>query len=197
MDGGRVAIQFNVQDVGLPCAGSVAKQVTAASPALRFFVTAQPLYLTSRTGALESPYAAIAKFGIKSVVSVRDPSELLDQPNAYDMTESGELIINGLSFTNAPLPHFIPVTPTPGATQADLTQAQFNVQAADAAAALNGWTQPALVHCSTGDRASAVFGVYLIMFCGYSNADAFTFATQRLVLQNAAFKTFLQGFKKP
>jgi protein tyrosine phosphatase (PTP) superfamily phosphohydrolase (DUF442 family) len=192
-----MAIQFNVETVALPCAGSVALRVTSAKPALTFYVTAQPVYQLSRTGDLESPYAVFAKAGIKSLVSVRDPSEIADQPNAYDLTESGQLIINGVSFTNTPLPHFIQVTPTPGAPQTDLTQAQFNMQATNAATALANWTAPALVHCSTGDRASAVFAIYLILSCGYSNAEALAFATGKLVLQNAAFKGFVAGYKKP
>ncbi|MFA6265018.1 MAG: hypothetical protein WC670_04785 [Pseudolabrys sp.] len=192
-----MAIQFNVQDFSLPCAGRVAKEVTSTSPVLRFFVTAQPVYTTSAGGVLENPYTAIARAGIESVVSVRDPGEAIYEPNPYDITEPGQLILNAVSFTNVPLPHFIPATPTPGAPQTDLTQAQFNLQAYDAAGALANWTPPALVHCSTGDRASAVFGVYLIVSCGYSNADALAFATGKLVLQNAAFKTFLKSFKKP
>lgn len=186
------AIAFDVKPYPLPTANNVSLQVTSAAPSLTFYVTAQPIYSTT-----VNPYATIAGVGIKSVVSVRDPSEILDQPNAFDLTEPGQLIINGAGLTNAPLPHYIPSSPTPGAPQQELSQAEFNLQAYAAATAINGWPQPLLVHCSTGDRASAAFAIYLIAYCGYSNQAAFDFATGELVLQNAAFKAFVLGFTKP
>jgi protein tyrosine phosphatase (PTP) superfamily phosphohydrolase (DUF442 family) len=191
-----MAIAFNVKPFALPTANNVSLQVTSTEPALTFYVTAQPIY--SMAGQqLQIPYAAIARAGIKSVVSVRDPSEILDQTNPFDLTEPGQLIINGAGFANAPLPHYIPSTPTPGAPQQELTQAEFNVQAYAAAMAINSWPQPLLVHCSTGDRASAAFASYLVAYCGYANRAALDFATGKLVLQNAAFKTFVLGFAKP
>lgn len=190
-----MAVEFNVRSADLPCAGRVALEVSTA--ALTFYVTAQPIYTTLANGSLSNPYAAITAAGIRSVISVRDPGEIIDQPNPYDLTEAGQLILSGASFTNAPLPHFIPQTPTPGAPQADLTQAQFNVQATNAAIAFGNWTRPTLVHCSTGDRASALFAIYLILTWGYSNSAALDFAVGKLVLQNVAFKSFVANYKKP
>jgi len=187
-----MAIAFNVKPYSLPTANNVSLQVTSSAPSLTFYVTAQPIY-----GTAPNPYQVIAAAGIKSVVSVRDPSEIVDQPNAFDLTEPGQLIINGAGFSNAPLPHYIPLSPVPGAQPQDLTQAEFNVQAYAAAMAINSGAQPLLVHCSTGDRASAAFAVYLILHGGYTNRDALNFATGKLVLQNAAFKTFVLGFTKP
>ena len=189
-------ISFDVYPVPLPCAGGVALQVTSSNPKLTYYVTAQPIYKTASNGSLDNPYGVIAGL-TKSVISVRDPGEAIYQPNPYDITEPGQLVLYGASFTNTPLPHYIAKSPTPGAPQTDLTQAQFNVQAFNAALALSTWKQPALIHCSTGDRASAAFGVFLIVSGGYTNLQALDFATTRLVLQNEAFKTFLRYFEKP
>lgn len=43
-------------------------------------------------------------------------------------------------------------------------------------AALALLPQPLLVHCSSGDRASALWAVHLIVDCGLSTADAISYA---------------------
>ena len=64
------------------------------------------------------------------------------------------------------------------------------------ARALNEGQQPCLVHCSSGDRASAAFGCYLISFCGFSHKEALAFA-QGLALQNAQFIAYLNAYPLP
>src|SRR5258708_26906559 len=65
-----------------------------------FYVTSQPVYLWP--GA--SPYQAIAQAGITALVSVRDSSEYTIPFNPFDLTETDQLILNSLAYTNIPLP---------------------------------------------------------------------------------------------
>jgi hypothetical protein len=57
------------------------------------------------------------------------------------------------------------------------------------------WRTPILIHCSSGDRASAAFAVFLITYYGYTNAQAVQYATQDLAL--AVFTPFVQNYSKP
>lgn len=139
-----------------------------------YYVTAQP-----------TAYPPIAAAKIASVLCVRDPSETT-QPNAFDPGEADSLIPLGVSYTNVPLPH-VPA----------MTQAQFNMQAYNAAVVIKSWPETLLVHCSTGDRASAAFAVFMIQFAGWPNAQAAAFAQSQLALANALFIQQVNAYTKP
>jgi protein tyrosine phosphatase (PTP) superfamily phosphohydrolase (DUF442 family) len=160
----------------LPVAGNVCFDIDAT-----WYVTAQPIYVWPGT----SPYQIIAQTGIKTVLSVRDPQEVILPLTPVDLTEVSQLIGNGVAFTNVPLPHIA------------MTQAQFNQQAWKAATVIKQWPTPLLVHCSTGDRASAAFAAYLISCGGLNNSDAVTFAREQLALQNAQFIAWLEAYAPP
>jgi protein tyrosine phosphatase (PTP) superfamily phosphohydrolase (DUF442 family) len=167
-------LDLKVSACSLPVAGNVCINLGA------FVITAQPIY-----SATVNPYQAIAQFGIKSVLCVRDPQEVIVQPNPFDLTESQELILNGVTYTNVPMPHIT------------MTQQQFNAQAYNAATVIDGWPKPILIHCSSGDRASAMFAAYLIAYRGVSNGEAVEFATKSLALQNQQFVGYVIEFQKP
>ena len=143
------------------------------------------------TGQPSTPaYAAIAGAGIKAVVCVRQPGEAavpppVPPPPPFDTNEAKELAALGVSYAN------VPITRT-------MTQAQFDVAATQAAkeflqVAVQG---PALIHCSTGDRASSVFAVGLIAF-GMSHADAIQYASNSLLLANSSIIALVQGYTVP
>jgi protein tyrosine phosphatase (PTP) superfamily phosphohydrolase (DUF442 family) len=148
----------------------------------RYYVTGQP----------SSPaYAAIAAAGIRSVVCVRQPGEPAVPPpvppvTPFDTTEEAQLAKLGVSY------HNIPITRT-------MTQQQFDTAATQAAIALlnNGGRGPALIHCSTGDRAASVFAVVLILAARFSNADAADFAINSLLLANPNMIELVLGYKPP
>jgi protein tyrosine phosphatase (PTP) superfamily phosphohydrolase (DUF442 family) len=172
-----MTINFAVAKCTLPVAHDVCFKLTG--PKI-FYVTSQPVYLWP--GA--SPYQAIAQAGIRSVLSVRDPAEFISPLVPFDLTETDQLVLNSVACSNIPLPHIA------------MTQAQFNAQGFNIATALNGWLQPGLMHCSSGDRASAAFGCYLINFCGFTNAQALAFA-QGLALKNQQFIDYLGAYPMP
>jgi protein tyrosine phosphatase (PTP) superfamily phosphohydrolase (DUF442 family) len=167
-------ITFAVAKCTLPVAHDVCFKLTGLKT---FYVTSQPVYIWP--GA--SPYQAIAQAGIGSVLSVRDPAEYIGPLVPFDLTETDQLILNGVAYGNIPLPHIA------------MSQAQFNQQGHAIAATLNEWTQPGLLHCSSGDRASAAFACYLISFGGFTNAAALTFA-KGLALQNQQFIDFVTKY---
>ena len=148
----------------------------------RFYVTGQP----------SSPaYAAIAAAGIGSVVCVRQPGEAVAPPPVpppppFDTSEATALEQLGVSYQNIPI-------------ERTMSQQQFDVAATEAALALlNDSVQgPALIHCSTGDRASSVFAVLLILAARLSNADAVTYATNSLLLANPNMIALVQGYAPP
>jgi protein tyrosine phosphatase (PTP) superfamily phosphohydrolase (DUF442 family) len=148
----------------------------------RYYVTGQP----------SSPaYEAIAAAGIASVVCVRQPGEPAVPPpvppvTPFDTTESAQLAKLGVSYEN------IPITRT-------MTQQQFDAAASQAAIAVlnNGTRGPALVHCSTGDRASSVFAVVLILAARFSNSDAVDFAINSLLLANPNMIELVLGYTAP
>ena len=160
----------------LPVAGNVCFDVDAT-----WYVTAQPIYVWPGT----SPYQIIAQAGIATVLSVRDPQEVILPLTPVDLTEVSQLISNGVAFTNVPFPHIA------------MTQAEFNQQAFKAATVIKQWPTPLLVHCSTGDRASAAFAAYLITYGGLSNSDAVTFAREQLALANPQFIAWLEAYTVP
>jgi protein tyrosine phosphatase (PTP) superfamily phosphohydrolase (DUF442 family) len=146
-----------------------------------FYVTSQPVYIWPGS----SPYQAIAHAGIQAAVSVRDASEYIIPFNPFDLTETDQLILSGVAYSNIPLPHIA------------MSQALFDQQAFHVATALNAWQQPGLIHCSSGDRASAGFAAFLITCCGYSNVQALDFALHHLALQNAQFIDYVKAYKPP
>jgi protein tyrosine phosphatase (PTP) superfamily phosphohydrolase (DUF442 family) len=155
-----------------------------------WIVTSQPQYNALAT---QNPYAAIAAAGIRSVLSVRDPAETTTPINPFDLTEAQQCVVNGVSHTNISFPH----VPMPQAQYQPL----FNVQAYNASTVINAasanypWHTPILIHCSSGDRASAAFAVFLIAYHNYTNAQAVHYATQNLAL--AVFTPFVQNYSKP
>jgi uncharacterized protein (TIGR01244 family) len=120
------------------------------------YITAQPTDPEGLTAA--------SQLGIKSVVCLRDATEAANPPYlAFDLNEDQTLIASGMSFVNIPFPHGIP-------------QDQFNTRAGAVLAVLDELPQPILMHCSSGDRASALWAVYLIVNCGFTNQEAITYA---------------------
>jgi protein tyrosine phosphatase (PTP) superfamily phosphohydrolase (DUF442 family) len=147
-----------------------------------FYVTGQPS---------SSAYAAIAGAGVGSVVCVREPGEPVAPPPVpppppFDTAEASTLEALGVSYQN------IPITRT-------MSQQQFDVAATEAALALlsNSAEGPALIHCSTGDRASSVFAALLILAGGLSNSDAVDYATNSLLLANPSMIALVQGYAPP
>ena len=155
-----------------------------------WFVTSQPVYNSIAT---QNPYVAIAAAGIKSILSVRDPMEATLPKNPFDLTEAQQCVVNSISHTNVALPH----VPMPQAQYQPL----FNLQAYNAASVINAssanypWHSPILIHCSSGDRASAAFAVFLIAYDGWTNKDATNFAQSKLAL--ATFAPYVLGYGKP
>jgi len=168
---------FAVAKCTLPVAGNVCFKLTGLKT---FYVTSQPVYVWP--GA--SPYQAIAQTGIASVLSVRDPAEYVLPLTPFDLTEADQLIQNGVAYSNIPLPHMA------------MSQAQFDHQGSSVARAINKCAQPGLVHCSTGDRASAAFGCYLISYCGFTHQQALKLA-ESLALKNQQFIQYLAAYPAP
>ena len=163
----------------LPVIEQVCFRVTGGSRT--FYITSQPVYLWPGS----SPYQAIAQAGVQAVVSVRDSSEYAIPFNPFDLTETDQLILSGVACSNIPLPHIA------------MSQALFDAQAFHVATALNAWQPPGLIHCSSGDRASAGFAAFLITCCGYSNAQALDFALHELALQNQQFVDYVKAYTPP
>jgi protein tyrosine phosphatase (PTP) superfamily phosphohydrolase (DUF442 family) len=170
-------VNFAIAKCTLPVAGDVCFKLTGLKT---FYVTSQPVYIWP--GA--SPYQAIAQAGIASVLSVRDPAEYVLPLTPFDLTETDQLIQNGVAYSNIPLPHIA------------MSQAQFDRQALNVARALNKCAQPGLIHCSSGDRASAAFACYLISYCGFTPKQALSFA-ESLALKNPQFIQYLQAYPAP
>jgi uncharacterized protein (TIGR01244 family) len=132
-----------------------------------------------------SPYAAIAKAGVRTVLCVRDPEEVTADPNPFDLSEASELVLKAVAYTNVPLPHI------------SMTQDEFNRQAAYANTVIMTSQAPVLIHCSTGDRASAAFAVHHILRYGVPNKEAVRLAKTKLALQNQQFVEWVLAFAAP
>ncbi len=148
----------------------------------RYYVTGQPSAFA---------YPAIPEAGIRSVICVRQPGEAVAPPPVpppppFDTTEASTLQQLGVSYQN------IPITRT-------MTQAEFNAAATQAAIALlnNGAAGPALIHCSTGDRASSAFAVMLIIGAGWTNTDAADYCINALLLANSSMVALVRGYSPP
>jgi protein tyrosine phosphatase (PTP) superfamily phosphohydrolase (DUF442 family) len=135
-----------------------------------FYVTAQPT---------EPGLAVAGGLGIKSVICLRDATEAAKPPYpAFDPEEDTTLTGLGMSFVNIPFPHGI-------------SQDQFNIRAGAVLAVLNQLPQPLLMHCSSADRASALWAVHLIVNCSLTTAEAITYATQSGL---AVFTPYVQNY---
>lgn len=134
------------------------------------YVTGQP--------ADPSGLQAIAAAGIKAVLCLRDPTE-----PGFDFNESAGLLAAHISYTNIPFPH--------GIDQPDFDQRAGLVRAWLAAA-----PRPLLMHCSTGDRASALWAVHLSADLKVPTDTAITLAHES-GLANPAFVALVRGYKPP
>ncbi|HEX8456529.1 MAG TPA: hypothetical protein VF656_04335 [Pyrinomonadaceae bacterium] len=108
-----------------------------------FYVTAQP---TDPQGLNTAQ-----GLGIKSVICLRDATEqAVVEYLPFDPKEDIVLTSLGVNFANIPFPHGIP-------------QNQFDTRAGAVLAVLNQLPQPLLMHCSSGDRASALWAIHLMV----------------------------------
>ena len=138
-----------------------AARVTYTGGQPLWYVTGQPQ---------PDAYAQIAGAGIGTVISLRLPNETSPP---FDVDEPSALYALNLTYSNLPIAH-------------PMEQNLFDVMATMAALGLlfQGGGVPPLVHCSSGDRASAIFAVMLIATQLCSTADALTFAQGSLFLAN-------------
>ncbi len=151
-----------------------AAQVTYASAQRLWYVTGQPE---------PDAYAQIASAGIGTVISLRLPNET--QP-PFDVNEPSELYALNLTYSNLPIAH-------------PMEQGLFDVMATMAALGLlfQGGDAPPLVHCSSGDRASAIFAVMLIATQLCPPAEALAFAQGSLFLANPDVIANVQNYSVP
>ena len=154
-------------------AGHAAK-VTYAGGTPLWYVSGQPQ---------PDAYAQIAGAGIGTVISLRLPNET-DPP--YDIGEPTALYALGLTYSNLPIEH-------------PMDQGLFDTVATMAALGLlfQGGDAPPLVHCSSGDRASGIFAVFLIALELCSTADALAFAQSSLFLSNPGVIGNVQQYAVP
>lgn len=135
-----------------------------------FYVTAQPT---------EAGLGVAGSLGIESVICLRDATEAANPPYlAFDPEEDTTLTGLGMSFVNIPFPHGI-------------SQDQFDIRAGAVLAVLNQLPQPLLMHCSSADRASALWAVHLIVNCGLTTQEAINYATQSGL---AVFTPYVQNY---
>ena len=136
------------------------------------------------------PYAAgypqIAAAGVQWVLCVRNPNETAPPAPPFDTNEAQTLLGLDVLYANVPVTH-------------GMTQAAFNQAATVAAVSMLGLLRlgQALIHCSSGDRASAVFAVALIAAGYATNAEAVAFATQNLLLSNAEIIGYVLAYQTP
>ena len=139
-----------------------------------FLITAQP---TDPQGL-----GAAWQLGVKSVVCLRDSAETANPPYLpFDFSEDTTATALGMCFVNVPFPHGI-------------SQAQFDLRAGVVLAALGSLPQPLLMHCSSGDRASALWAVHLIRDCGLTTDEAIKYAT---VSGLAVFLPYVRNYQPP
>ena len=141
-----------------------------------FYITAQP---TDTPG-----YGAARGLGIRSFVCLRDASEPYNAPYLpFDPLEDLKLTALGMAFVNVPFPH------------ADFfSQEQFDLRAGVVLDALKALPRPLLIHCSSGDRASALWAAHLIRDCGLTTDEAITYATLSGL---AVFKPYVENYTPP
>ncbi|HMG03810.1 MAG TPA: hypothetical protein VK581_00030 [Chthoniobacterales bacterium] len=146
-----------------------------------FYVSAQPT---------EAGLAVASSLGIKSVICLRDALETAYlQFLPFDPEEDRTLSTTlGMSFVNIPFPH------DPTDSQFNISQEQFNIRARAVLAVLNLLPQPLLMHCSSGDRASALWAVHLIVNCGVGIETAVDYAT---ISGLAVFLPYVKKYPQP
>jgi protein tyrosine phosphatase (PTP) superfamily phosphohydrolase (DUF442 family) len=146
-----------------------------------FYISAQPT---------EAGLTAAHNLGIKSVICLRDALEVTYQQFLpFDPQEDRTLTTTlGMSFVNIPFPH------SPTNPSFNIPQDQFNIRAGSVLAVLNQLPRPLLMHCSSGDRASALWAVHLIVNCGLTTKEAMTYATKSGL---AVFAPYVQKYTPP
>jgi uncharacterized protein (TIGR01244 family) len=132
------------------------------------------------TGQPADPHGlqAIAAAGVQAVMCLRDPTE-----PGFDFNESTALLSRNISYTNVPIPH--------GIDQSDFDQRASLVRAWIAAA-----PRPLLMHCSSGDRASALWAVHLSADLGVPLEEAINDAHES-GLANPSFVALARGYRPP
>jgi protein tyrosine phosphatase (PTP) superfamily phosphohydrolase (DUF442 family) len=141
-----------------------------------------PLYVTGQPST--DAYQEIGAAGVLWVVCVRNPNETAEPP--FQNGEAADLLLFNALYVNVPVTH-------------DESQETFNDAATAAAIAMLGVLRqgPALIHCSTGDRASAVVAVALIATGIASNAEAEAFAVEKLLLRKDEIKQYVLHYQVP
>jgi protein tyrosine phosphatase (PTP) superfamily phosphohydrolase (DUF442 family) len=136
------------------------------------YITAQPT----------EPGLSVANgLGIQSVVCLRDATEVANPPYLpFDSQEDLTLTSLGMNFVNIPFPH-----------STTLTQQLFDIRAGAVLAVLGQLPKPLLMHCSSGDRASALWAVHLMVNCRLTKQGAIYYAT---LTGLAVFLPFVQNY---
>src|SRR6185295_10716562 len=105
-----------------------------------YYITAQPT---------EAGLAVAHGLGIQSVMCLRDATEGPNPPYLpFDAEEDTTLTGLGMNFANIPFAH-----------SDALTQPLFDIRAAAVLSVLGTFPKPLLMHCSSGDRASALWAI--------------------------------------
>jgi protein tyrosine phosphatase (PTP) superfamily phosphohydrolase (DUF442 family) len=145
----------------------------------QLYVTGQPY---------SAGYPQIAAAGVQWVLCVRNPDESAPPPPAppFDTNEAATLLALNVLYADVPVTHGMP-------------QAAFNQAATVAAVSMLGLLRlgKTLIHCSSGDRASAVFAVALIATGNATNVEAVAFAKQRLLLSNSDIIAYVLQYQPP
>jgi len=123
------------------------------------------IYVTAQPAANE--YARCAAAGVKTALSARTPGET--NPPPYDFGEPATWQSLGIPFSNFPLAH-------------GMSQGEFDVEATMAAHIFALTSTSSLIHCSTGDRASSVVAVALVLAKLCSAEEAASWARTNLFL---------------
>lgn len=140
-----------------------------------YYITAQP---TDPVGLTEAK-----RFAIQSVVCLRDAAEAANPPYLpFDAEEDTVLTEFAMNFVNIPFPH-----------STALTQDLFDIRAGSVLAVLRQLPKPLLMHCSSGDRASALWAIHLIVDCGLTKADAIKYAEMSGL---AVFLPYVEGYQQ-
>jgi protein tyrosine phosphatase (PTP) superfamily phosphohydrolase (DUF442 family) len=138
-----------------------------------FYITAQP---TDPQGL-----QAANQLGVVSIICLRDSAEGPNPPYLpFDPQEDIAATKLGMAFVNVPFPH-----------APFFSQEQFDLRAGVVLDALGSLPRPLLMHCSSGDRASALWAAHLIRDCGLTNAQAIAYAEQSGL---AVFKPYVENY---
>lgn len=143
-----------------------------------YYVTAQPT---------EPGLTVAHNLGIKSVICLRDALETAYlEFLPFDPEEDRTLTTTlGMAFVNIPFPH------SPTDPSLNIPQVQFDIRAGSVLAVLNQLPRPILMHCSSGDRASALWAVHLIENCRLPKDAAIRYAKMSGLAQ---FTSYVQNY---